>query len=164
MFIELVVPSNHFILCHPFLLPSIFPTVRVFSNDSALHIRWSTDWNFSFGISPSIEYSGLISSRIDWFDLFAVQETLKSLLQHHRWKASIFWRSAFLMVQPSHLYLLLPLLKYTPKITLIISNFFSKDFLKKQLSFCYIHSLTFCFFLYHYFLVTFLTHLINICN
>ena len=98
MFIESVMPSNHFILCHPFLLPSIFPTIRVFSNELVPHTRWPKYWSFSFSISPSNEYSGLISSRIDWFDILAVQGTLKSLLQHHRWKASVLWRSAFLMV------------------------------------------------------------------
>ena len=99
-------PSNHFILCHPFfLLPSIFPSIRVFSSDSALCIRWPKDWSFSFRISPSNEYSRLISFRIDWFDLLAVQGTLKSLLQHHNSKASIFQHSAFFIVQLSHLYM-----------------------------------------------------------
>ena len=85
MSIESVMPSNHFILCHPLLLlPSIFPSIRVFSNKSVLHIRWPKYWSFSFSISPSNEYSGLISFNIDWFDLLAVQETLKSLLQHHK--------------------------------------------------------------------------------
>ena len=99
-------PSNHLILCRPlFLLPSIFPSIRVFSNESALHIRWPKYWNFSFSISLSNEYSGLISFRMDWFDLLAVQGTLKSVLQHHSSKASIFWCSAFFMVQFSHLYM-----------------------------------------------------------
>ena len=90
MFIELVMPSNHLILCCPLLfLPLIFPSIRVFSNELALRIRWPKYWSFSFSISPSNEYSGLISFRIDWFDLLAVQETLKSLLQHHSSKASI---------------------------------------------------------------------------
>ena len=90
MSIESVMPSNHLILCHPlFLLPSIFPSIRVFSNESVLRIRWPKYWSFSFSISPSNEYSGLISFRIDWFDLFVVQGTLKSLLQHHSSKASI---------------------------------------------------------------------------
>ena len=94
MSIESVMPSNHLILCHPLLLlPSIFPSIRVFSNESALHIRWPKYWSSS--ISPSNEYSGLISFRIDWFDLPAVQGTLKSLLQHHSSKASILWHSAF---------------------------------------------------------------------
>ena len=98
MSIELVIPSNHLILCHPFLLlPSIFPSIRVFSNESVLCIRWLWPkyWNFSFNINPSNEYSGLISFRMDWLDLFAVQGTLKSLLQHHSSKASILWCSAF---------------------------------------------------------------------
>ena len=92
--------------CHPFLLlPSIFPSIRVFSNESALHIRWPKYWSFSFSISPSNEYSGLISFGIDWLDLLAVQETLKSLLQHHSSKASILWCSAFFMAQLSHPYM-----------------------------------------------------------
>ena len=103
MSIELVMLSNHLILCHPLLLlPSIFPSIRVFSNESALCIRWPKYWSFSFNISPSNEYSGLISFRIDWLDLLAVQGTLKSLLQHHSSKASIFWCSAFFMVQLSY--------------------------------------------------------------
>ena len=104
MSIELVMPSNHLILCHPLLLlPSIFPSIRVFSNESALRIRWPKYWSFS--ISPSNEYSGLISFRIDWFGFLAVLGTLKSLLQHHSFKASILWCSAFFMVQLSHLYM-----------------------------------------------------------
>ena len=96
-------PYNHLILCHPFLLlPSIFPSIRVFSNESAFHIRWPKYWSFSFGISPSIEYSGLISFRMDWLDLLAVQGTLKSLLQHHSSKESILRHSAFFIVQLSH--------------------------------------------------------------
>ena len=100
-------PSSHLILCHPFLLlPSIPPRIKVFSNESVLCIRWAKYWNFSFSISPSNEYSGLISFRVDWFDLLAVQWTLKSLLQHHNSKAAILWRSAFfLMVQLSHSYM-----------------------------------------------------------
>ena len=89
MSIESVMPPTHFVLCHPLLLPSILPSIRVFSNESALHIRWSKYWSFSFSISPSNEYSGLISFRIGWFDLLAVQGTLKSLLQHHISKALI---------------------------------------------------------------------------
>ena len=90
MSIESVMPSNHFILCHPlFLLPSIFPSIRVFSNESALHIRWPKYWSFSFNISPSNEYSGLISFRMDWLELLTVQGTIKSLLQHHSSKTSI---------------------------------------------------------------------------
>ena len=98
-------PSNHLILCRPLLLlPSIFPSIRVFSNESALHIRWPKYWSFSFSISPSNEYSGLISFRIDWLGLLAVQWTLKSLLQHHSSKASICWHSTFFIVQLSHPY------------------------------------------------------------
>ena len=104
--IESMMPSNHIILCCPLLLlPSVFPSIRVFSNESTLPIRWPKYWSFSFSISPSSEYSGLISFRIDWFDLLAVQETLKSFLQHHSSKASILWRSALFMVQLSHLYM-----------------------------------------------------------
>ena len=106
MFIESVMPSNHLILCHTLLLlPSIFPKIRVFSNESALHIRWPKYCSFSCSISPSNEYSGLISFRMDWFDLLAVQGTLKSLLQHHSSKASILQRSAFFIVQLSHPYM-----------------------------------------------------------
>ena len=98
--IELVMPSNHLILCHLLLLlPSIFPSIRVFSNESVLHIRWPKYWSFSFSISPSNEYSGWISFRMDWLDLLAAQGTLKSLLQHHNSKASILWHSAFFTVQ-----------------------------------------------------------------
>ena len=99
--IESVMLSNHLITCHPFLLlPSVLPRIRVFSRDSALHIRWPKHWSFSFSISPFNEYSSLISFRIDWLDLLAVQGTLKSLLQHHGSKASILWCSVFFMVQP----------------------------------------------------------------
>ena len=99
-------PSNHLILCHPLpLLPSIFPSIRVFSNESIFCIRWPKYWNFSFSISPSNEYSELVSFRIDWFDLLAVLETLKSLLQHHSLKALILWCSAFFMFQLSHLHM-----------------------------------------------------------
>ena len=106
MSIESVTPSNHLILCRPLLLlPPIFPGIRVFSNESALCIRWPKDWSFSFSISPSNEYSGLISFRIDWLDLLAVQGTLKSLLQHHSSKASILRGSAFLIVQLLHPYM-----------------------------------------------------------
>ena len=99
-------PSNHLILCHPLLLlPSIFPYIKVFSNESALCIRWPKDWSFSFKISPSNEYSGLISFRMDWLDLLAVQGTLKSLLQHHSSKASILLCLAFFIVQLSHPYM-----------------------------------------------------------
>ena len=96
---------NHLILCHPLLLPSIFPSTKIFSNESVLHIRWPKFWSFSFSISPSNEYSGLISFKMNWFDLLAVQGTLKSLLQYHSSKAPIFWRSAFFIIQLSHPYL-----------------------------------------------------------
>jgi len=92
-------PSNHLILCRPLLLPSVFHNIRVFSKDSVLHIRWPKYWSFSFSISPSNEYAGLISFRIDWFDLLAVQGTLKSLIQHHSSKTSVLWCSAFFLVQ-----------------------------------------------------------------
>ena len=99
-------PSNHLILCHPLLLPpSIFPSLTDFSNESVLCLRWPMHWSFSFSISPSNEYSGLISSRMDWLDLLAVQGTLKSLLQHHSSKASVLWHSAFFIVQLSHPYM-----------------------------------------------------------
>ena len=104
--IESVMPSNHLILCCPLLLPSVFPSIRVFSSESALCIRWPKYWSFSFSIGPSNEYSGLISFRIDWFDLYTVQGTSKSLLQHHSSKESILWRSAFFIVQLSHLYMI----------------------------------------------------------
>ena len=103
MSIKSVMPSNHLILCHPLLLlPSVFPSIRVFSNESVLQIRWPKYWSFSFSISPSNEYSGLISFRIYWLDLLAVQATLRSLLQHHSSKASILWHSAFFMAQLAH--------------------------------------------------------------
>ena len=105
MFIESVMPSNHLILCHPLLLPSIFLRIRVFSNESVLCIRCPKYWSFSFSIRPSNEYSGLISFRIDWLDLLAVQGTLRSLLQHHSSKASIIWHSGFFTVQLSYPYL-----------------------------------------------------------
>ena len=106
MSIESVMPSNHLILCRPLLFPpSIFRSIRVFSNESVLHIRRPKYWSFSFRISPSDEYSGLISFRMDWLDLLAVQGTLKSLLKHHSSKASILWRSAFFIVQLSHPYM-----------------------------------------------------------
>ena len=99
-------PPNHLVFCHPFLLlPSVLPSIRVFSNESVLRIRWPEYWSFSFNISPSNEYSVLISFRMDWLDLLAVQGTLKSLLQHHSSKASILWCSAFFIVQLSHPYM-----------------------------------------------------------
>ena len=107
MSIELVMPSNHLILGLPlFLLPSIFPSIRVFFNESVVQIRWPKYWSFSFNISPSNEYSGLISFRIDWLDLLAVQGTLRSLLQHHSSKASVLQHSAFFIVQLSHPYMI----------------------------------------------------------
>ena len=118
--IESVMPSNHLILCHPLiLLPSIFPSTRVFSNESVLRIRWPKFWSFSFSISPSNKYSGLISFRIDWFDLLAVQGTLKSLLHHHSSKASILWCSAFSVVQLLHPYM-------TTGKTVALSRLFSR--------------------------------------
>ena len=106
MSIASVMPSNHLVLCCPLLLPSIFPSIRVFSNESALRIRWPKYWSFSFSISPSSEYSGLISLAMDWLDLLAVQGTLKSLLQHHSSKASVLQHSTFFMVQLSHPYMI----------------------------------------------------------
>ena len=106
MSIDSVTPSKHLVLCHPLIFrPSIFPSIRVFSNESALHIRWPKYWNFSFSISPASEYSGLISFRIDWFDLLTVRGTLQSLLQHHDLKATILWHSAFSVVQLLHPYI-----------------------------------------------------------
>ena len=105
MSVESVMPSNHLILCHPLLLSSIFPSIRVFSNESALHVRGPKYWSFSFSTSPFNEYSVLISSRVDCFELLAVQGTLKCLLQHHSMKASILWHSALFKVQLSHLYM-----------------------------------------------------------
>ena len=106
MFIESVISSNHLVLCCPLLLlPSVFPNIRVFSSELALCIRWPKYWSFSFSTSPSSEYSGLISFWTDWFDLLAVQGTLKSVIQHHSSKASILWCSTFFMVQLSHLYM-----------------------------------------------------------
>ena len=117
MSMELVIPSNHLFLCHPLLQASTFPRLRVFSNKSVLHIRWPEYWSFSFSISPSNEYSGLFSFRINWLDLLAVQGTLKSLPQHHSSKGSILRRSAFFMVQLSHLYMTtektIPLTRWT---------------------------------------------------
>ena len=102
MSIKSIMPSNHLILCRPLLLPSVFPSIKAFSSMSVLHIRWPGYWSFSFSISPSNEYLGLISLSTDWFDLLAVQGTLKSLLQHHSSKASILWHSEFSVVQFSH--------------------------------------------------------------
>ena len=122
MSIKLVMPSNHLILCRPLLLlPSAFHSIRVFSNDSALHIRWPKYWSFSFSISPSNDYSGLISFRIDWFDIFTVQGTLKSLLQYHSSKASLLQHSAFFMVQLSY-----PYMTTSKTIALTIQTFVSR--------------------------------------
>ena len=122
MSIESVMPSSHLILCHTLLLlPSVFPSIRVSSNESYLHIRWPKYWSFSLCISPSNEYSGLISFKIDWFDLLAVQETLKTLLQHHNSKASVLQHSAFFMVQLSH-----PYMTTGKTIALTIQTFISK--------------------------------------
>ena len=121
MSIKLMMPSNHLTLCHPLVfLPSIFPSIRVFSRVLVLHIRWPKDWSFSFSISPSNEYSGLISFTFDWFDLFAIQDTLKNL-QHHSSKASILCCLAFFMVQFSH-----PTMTTGKSIALIIQSFVSK--------------------------------------
>ena len=106
MSIKSVIPSKHLIFCHPLLLSSIFPSIRVFSNESFLHIRWPKYWSFSFSISPSNEYSGLISFSIDWLNLLAVQGMLKSLLQHHSSKASVPQHSAYFMIQLSHPYMI----------------------------------------------------------
>ena len=107
MSIESVMPSNHLILCHPLLLlPSVIPSIRFFSNESVLLIRWPKYWSFSFSISPSNKYSGLISFRMDWFDLLTVQGILKSLLQHHNWKSSIVQHSAFFMVQSPYYFII----------------------------------------------------------
>ena len=122
MSIELGMPSNHLVLCYRLpLLPSILPSIRVFSNESAHHIRWSKYWRFSFNISPSSEYSRLISFRIDWLDLLVVQGTLKSLIQHHSPKASVHWRSAIFMVHLSH-----PPMTTGKTIALTIRNFVIK--------------------------------------
>ena len=122
MSIESVMPSNHLILCHPLLIPpSIFPSIRAFSNESTLRIRWPKYWSFRFSISPSSEYSGLISFRIDWFDLLAVQGALKGLLQHHSSEASTLHCSAFFMVQLSH-----PCMTTGKSIVLTIWNLLAK--------------------------------------
>ena len=122
MYIELVMPSNHLGLCRPLLLlPSVFPSIRVFSSELALHIRWPKYWSFSFSISSSNEYSELISFRMDWLYLLAVQGTLKSLLQHHSTKVSFLWCSVFFMLQLSHLYI-----STGKSIALTIQNFVSK--------------------------------------
>ena len=145
--------SKHLILCHLLLLlPSIFPSIRVFSSESALHIRWPKYWRFIFIIGPSNEYSGLISSRIDWFDLLTVQGTLKNLLQHHRSKASILQHSVFFMVQLSHLYMTtgiaLTIWTFVSKVMSLLFNMLSRlviAFLpRRKLSFNYMTAVTVC--------------------
>ena len=133
MFIESVMPSKHLILCCPLLLlPSVFPSLRVFSKESVLCIRWPKYWSFSFSISPSNEYSGLTSFRMDWLALLAVHRTLKSLLQHHSSKASILWCSAFFIVQLSHLYMTtgkrisLTRRSFVGKVTCLLFNMLSR--------------------------------------
>ena len=126
MFIESVMPSSQLILCHPLLLlPSIFPSIRVFSDESALHIRWPKFWSFSFSISPSNEYSGLISFRMDCLDPLVVQGTLKSLLQNHSSKASIPWSSTFFIVQLSHPYIALTRWTFVSKVMSLLFNMLS---------------------------------------
>ena len=125
--IESVMPSNHLILCHPLLLPSVFPSIRVFSNVSVLHIRWSKYWSFSFCISPSNEYSRSTSFRIDWLDLLAVQGIPKSLLQHHSSKPSILQHSAFFMGQLSHPYM-------TTRKTIALKSYTGKTIVSKVMS------------------------------
>ena len=134
MSVVLVMPSNHLILCHPLLfLPSIFPSIRVFSNESVLHIRWPKYWSFSFSISPSNECPGLISFRMDWLDLLAIQGIHKSLLQHHSSKASILWCSAFFIVQLSHPYMttgktiVLPIRTFVGKVMSLLFNMLSRS-------------------------------------
>ena len=151
---ELVMPSNHLIFCCPLLPPSIFPRIRVFSNESILCIKRPNYWSFSFSISPSNEYSGLISFRMDWLDLLAVQGTLKSLLQHHNSKASIIWHSAFIIVQLSHPYVTtgktIALTRWTfvGKVMSLLFNMLSKlghSFSsKEQVSFNFIAAVTIC--------------------
>ena len=148
---ESVMPFNHLILCHPLLLPpSIFPSIRVFSNESALPFRWPKYWSFSFSISPSNEYSGLISFRMEWLDLLAVQGTLKSLLQHHSSKASILQYSAFFIVQFSHLYMTTgkpkALIRWTfvGKVMSLLFNMLSSFSSKEQVSFNFMAVVTIC--------------------
>ena len=151
---ELVIPSNHLTLCCPLLLPSIFPNTRIFSNESALRIRWPKYWSFSFNISPCNEHPGLISFRIDWLDLLAVQGTLKSLLQHHSSKASILLRSAFFIVQLSHPYMTtgntIALTRWTfaGKVMSLLFNMLSRlviaFFYKGQASFNFMAAVTNC--------------------
>ena len=153
MSIKSVMTSNHLILCRPLLLlPSVFPNIRVFSNESVLHIRWPKYWNFSFSISPSSEYSGLISFKIDWFDLLAVQGTPKSLPQHYSSKASILWHSAFFMVQLSHLYMItgktiaMTRQTFVGKVMFLLFNMLSRLVIasKEQTSFNFMAAVTTC--------------------
>ena len=151
MSIVSVTPSNHLILCCPLLLlPSIFPSIRVFSNESALHIRWPKYWSFNFNVSPSNEHPGLISYRMDWLDLLAVQRTLKSLLQHHSSKASILWRSAFFIVQLSHPYMTtgktiaLTRRTFAGKVMSLLFNMLSRFLSKEQTSFNSMAAITIC--------------------
>ena len=144
-------PSNHLILCCSLLLlPSIFPSIRVFSNESALHIRWPKYWSFSFSVSPSNEHSGLISFRMDWLDLLAVQGTHKSLLQHHGSKASILHRSAFFIVQLSHPYMTtgktiaLTRWIFVGKVMALLSNMLSRLVITFQASFNFVAAITIC--------------------
>ena len=145
-------PSNHLTLCHPLLLPSLLPSIRDFSSDSAVHIRWPKYWSFSFSISPSNEYSGLISFWVDWFDLLVVQGTLKSLLQHHNSKASILRCSAFFMVPLSHPYMTtgktiaLAMQTFVGKVTSLLFNMLSRFVLnfssKEKVSFNFMAAVT----------------------
>ena len=151
MFIELVIPSNHLILCCPLLLlPSTFPSIRVFSSETALHIRWSKYWSFSYSISPSSEYSGLIFFKMDWLDLLAVQGTLKSLLQHHSSKASILQRSVFFIVQLSHPYMTtgkaIALTRWTfvGKVMSLLFNILSSFSSKEGVSFNFMVAVAIC--------------------
>ena len=147
MSIELVTPYSHLILCRPLLLPSIFPSIRVFSNESVFHIRWPKYWSFSFSISPSNKYSGLISFRMDWLDVLAVQGTLNSLLQHHSSKASILQCSAFFIVQLSCPYMITGKTRAVTRWTFVgkvMSLFFNANSLhllvqinQKDIHYCY---------------------------
>ena len=148
MSIESGMPSNQLILCHPLLLPSVFSSIRVFSDEQVLHIMWPKYWNFSFSITSSIEYSGLISFRIYWFNLLAVQGTLRSLFQHHSLKASIFWHSAWFMVQLSHSYMTtgktvtLTRSTFITKVMSLLFNMLSSFYFKDQESFNFMAAVT----------------------
>ena len=153
MSIELVMPSSRLILCHPLFLPSTFPSIEVFSDESALHIRWPKYWSFSFNISPSSEHWGLISFSMDWLDLLAVQGTLKSLLQHHSSKASNLWHSAFFITQLSHPYMTtgktIALMKqiFVDKVMSLLFNMLSMlviTFLQRKASFNFLAAVTIC--------------------